>query len=405
MSSSPQATPAASRPIPTSMLVVLAMCGGFGPFAIDTYISGLPQMTSDFSTSASAAQATLTGFMVALGFMQLVIGPLSDQVGRRRLLMLGTFGAGLASVVCAVAPSIQVLIAGRVLQGVFGAAGIVLSRAIVADLGKGSGMAQAFSILVSIQTVAPVVAPVLGGVLVGFAGWRMVFWFLTVGSIVLSLGCWRLVPESLPPQDRRAGGVKTAAADFGTLLRSGSYLLPVVAFAAAYVVMFAYISASSFVLQRIAGYSQPTYSLLFSINSVMLLVASQINARVVRGRTAPSRVCLIVGRCSALAVAWLALSVTVLHTDGRAMALGFFVIVTCQGFLFPNLTTVAMRYAGIRGGSGSALMGAAQMVIAAAVAPLSGIGGGTTAVPMVVIMVAAVLVLLTTTYAIARRDT
>ena len=144
------------------------MCGGFAPFAIDAYVPGLPQIAAELHTSASTVQLTLTAFLLAVGLTQLVVGPLSDQEGRRRLLLVGTAGAALASVVCAMAPSIEILVLGRLLQGAFGAAGIVLSRAIVADYGKGLGLARSFALLVSIQSIAPVIR----------------FWMISPGGVV-----------------------------------------------------------------------------------------------------------------------------------------------------------------------------------------------------------------------------
>lgn len=149
-----------SRPL----LILLAMCGGFSPFAVDTYLPGLPQIAQELHTSASMAQITLTAFLIPLVLMQLVIGLLSDQLGRRKLLLVGLVGAFLASVLCAVAPSIEILLLGRFLQGSFGAAAIVLSRAVVADLYTSQkAMAKAFSAVIAVQSVAPAIAPVIGG--------------------------------------------------------------------------------------------------------------------------------------------------------------------------------------------------------------------------------------------------
>lgn len=394
MSQSDTAPAAGQGPIPRRLLVTLAMCGGFAPFAIDTYIAGLPALAEDLGTNASLAQATLTGFMVALGGMQIIIGPLSDQIGRRRLLLVGTVGATLASVLCAVAPSIWVLIVGRVLQGAFGAAGIVLSRAIIADHGRGIGLAHAFALLMSIQTVAPLLAPIIGGVLIGASGWRSVFWFLAIFGVLLSTACFFLVEESLPADRRRTGGVRTAVRDFLSLVKTPSYMSAVTIFVAGFSVMFAYISASSFVLQRIAGFSQAQYSLIFSINSATLLVSTQVSARVLKGRITPFKVVRAAVTGMLVVVAWLAVTVFVLGAPGWALVGGFFVLVSCIGFLLPNISAIAMTDAGDRSGAAAAFLGAGQMVVSAVMAPLTGIGDGRTAVPMVAVMLAGSLWLL-----------
>lgn len=393
--------PATGRsPIPAPTLIVLAMCGGLAPMAIDAYVAGLPQMSRELGSSASATQLTLTGFMVPLGLMQLVIGPLSDQMGRRRLMLIGLAGTGVSAIGCALAPTIHLLVAARVLQGAFGAAWVVLSRAVIADLGRGVGMAKAFALLMSIQSVAPVVAPVIGGLIIPVFTWRGVFWFLAGFTALLCVGAALLIPETLPAESRRAGGVRSALADMRHLLGQRRFMSGVLMFVAAFAIMFSYISASSFVLQGIVGLTQAQYSTAFSINSVMLLVASLVSGRVLGGKVSPQRVVTVAGAGSTMAVLWLTAAVLLFSSPGWMILSGFFLLVTCQGFIFPNLAAIVVEAAGERSGSGSALMGASQMVVAACVAPLTGIGNGngngTTAVPMIVVMLTAATVMAVT---------
>lgn len=381
------------------VVFVLALCGGFGPFAIDAYMPGLVAIANQFDVPAPTAQLTLTGFVLALGLGQLVLGPLSDQTGRRRILLLGLGGATLASLLCALAPTIWLLILGRVLQGAFGAAGVVLSRAIVADLAAGVGVARAFSLLMSVQSIAPVVAPVVGALIVPAFGWRAAFWFLSGLGVVMVVLAAVVVPESLPPHQRLTGGVRRALGDMATLLRLPAYAAAVVLFMVGFGTLFAYIAASPFVLQRIMGFTQVQYSIVFTVNSVAIFAANLVNARLV-ARVRPLRLITVFGVGLVCVVAWLAVTVLVLDLAVWAVLAGFLGLTVCMGFLFPNTSALAIEASGGRRGVGSAMMGAAQMTTAAIVAPLTGIGDGRTAVPMVTIMaccavcvVAALLVL------------
>lgn len=362
------------------------MCGGMSPFAIDAYIAGFPEIASELSTSASGVQLTLTGFMVALGFFQLVIGPLSDQVGRRRLLLLGLAGAGVAAIACALAPTIEVLVVARLVQGAFGAAAVVLARAILADLGRGIGLARAFALLMAIQSIAPVLAPGIGGVLIAAFGWRSTFWFLAVIPALLVVAVLALVPETLPPERRRASGFGHALRDMGTLLVTPSYRTSVTMFVAAFATMFAYVAGSSFVLQNVVGFTQAQYSIAFTTNAVGLLVSSLLSGRVVGGRTEPFRVVRIAGAIQSTAVVWLAVCVLLLGVPAWGIVAGFFVLVCATGFMLPSLSALAIEAAGARTGSGAAMLGASQMFAAAAAAPLTGLGDGRSAVPMVLVM-------------------
>ena len=361
------------------------MLGGFGPFAIDTYLPGMPGIADEFGASPALTQLTLTTFMLSLGLCQLVIGPQSDQLGRRRLLLIGVGGSALASILCALAPNIWILILGRALQGALGAAGVVLSRAIIVDLGKGVGIAKAFATLMAVQTLAPVLAPIVGGIIVPAFGWRATFWFLAIFSSVLFVATAVLIKESLPHEERTTGGVPNALRSMATLLRSTSYLAPLATFVSTFGVLFAYISASPFVLQRIGGLSEAQYSIVFTVNSLALLAGSIVSGRIV-DRFGPLRIALAAAIPFALAVVFTAIAVFAWGAPAWAMIIGFFFVAGSNGMLMPNIASIVMTSAATSSGAGSALMDAAQFSLAAAVAPLTGLAGEFSAVPMAVIM-------------------
>lgn len=378
-------------PLSPALLFTLAMAGGFAPFAIDAYLPGLPAIANEFGVAASQAQLTLTGFMLSLGLMQLIIGPLSDQLGRRTLFLVGVFGAAAASVVCALAPNIWVLIIARIVQGAFGAAGVVLSRAIVADLTSGPSLAKSFALLMSVQSLAPVIAPVIGGIIVPTGGWRAVFWFLAALSLALGIAGLFLVRESLPQEDRRTGGPAAALADMGHLLKTPQYITPMLMFGSVFAGMFAYVAASPFILQDIVGLSELQFSIAFGINSVMILVANVISSRIVE-RFGSLAIITKASYVTFAAALWLAFSIFVLDTAGWAVMAGFFVLVFATGFLMPNTASTTVSAAGRRSGSGSAMMGATQFLIAAVAAPLTGIGGGHSAIPFITVLLTAVVI-------------
>lgn len=377
-----------SRPLPRRMIAVLGLCGGLAPFAIDAYIPGLDQISREFGSSASVTQLSLTGFLITMALGQLVIGPLSDQRGRRTLLVLGLVGSGVASLVAALAPSIVVLIVARCFQGVCGAAGVVLSKAIIADIGRGKGIAKALSTIMAIQSIAPVIAPAVGGVLIPWLSWRAVFVMLACVFAVAALGVWWAVPETLRSEDRHSGGLKKAFGNMGELLTRGAYVFPTLMYVGSFATMFAYISASSFIMIRMNGFSAGEYAAMFTFNSLSLVLASAVNPWII-DRIPPRRWVTMVGCTQVAAVAWLVVSVTLLGASAWPLMAGFVVVVCCNGFLLPNLVALSLESSRGRTGAGSALLGAAQFGLAAVVAPLTGIGDGTTALPMALTMAVA----------------
>lgn len=370
------------------MLVALALAGAIGPFATDTYLPALPLITSEFSVTASTAQLTLTAFLIALGLGQLIIGPLSDRLGRRHLLVLGSVGTMAAAIVCALAPSIWVLLAGRVLQGFFGAAGVVLAKAIVVDVGRGTGVAKAFAMLMAIQSVAPVVAPLVGGAVVPSGGWRGVFWLLAVLSAVTALGVWAFVPETLQREARSSGGVLSTLSDMRIVATHGPYVARVSVFVFTFGVLFGYISASPFVYQDMVGLSPTAYSVAFTVNALGILVANVAGARLV-GRFAPETILRtgVVGMVTAIGYLAVVVALSPAGTLGLAPVTPGFILLTLSiGLILPNAAALAMQATQGRSGSGSALMGAAQFALAAVVSPLTGLAGPHSAVPLLIVM-------------------
>jgi DHA1 family bicyclomycin/chloramphenicol resistance-like MFS transporter len=327
---------------------------------------------------------------------QLVVGPMSDRWGRRRPLLAGLAVYIVATALCALAPTVELLVAFRLAQGLAGAAGIVIARAVVRDLYDGVAMARFFSTLMLISGVAPIVAPLIGGQILRVTDWRGVFVVLTVVGVLLAALVAARLPETLPSAERHSGGV-------GEALRSMRGLLADLPFAGylltggfAFAALFAYISASPFVIQEIHGASPQTFSLLFGLNSVGLVVVGQINGKVLVGRVRLDRV-LAVGLAIVVlaATALLLMATGVFGEVGLAPVAGaLFVLMSAMGVTLPNAQTLALMRVRHSAGSASALLGTSSFAIGAVASPLVGIAGEDTAVPMAVVQLAAALVAL-----------
>jgi len=386
------------------MLLALALTGAIGPFATDTYLPALPLIVEEFRITASTAQLTLTAFMVSLAAGQLVIGPLSDRVGRRTLLVLGSVGTALAAVVCALAPSIWILVLGRVAQGFAGAAGIVLSKAVVVDVGRGAGVAKAFATLMAIQSVAPVIAPLIGGAVVPFGGWRSVFWLLAGLSAITVVGVLVAVPESLPAASRRTGSVLSTVSDMRGVATHGPFIARVSVFVFTFGVLFAYISASPFIYQDMVGLSPTAYSVAFTVNALGILVSNLAGARLI-GRFAPEKIMRtgVVGMVTAI-VHLVVVALSPAGTLGLApVTVGFVLLTLSVGLVLPNAAALSMQATRGRSGSGSALLGAAQFGLAAVVSPLTGLAGPHSVIPLLVVMGACAVLVVAATWAVISR--
>lgn len=369
--------------IPVPMLCALALLSATAPLATDMYLPGLPIMSESLGTSTVGVQLTLTTFMAGLGIGQLVVGPLSDGWGRRRLLIIGTIVLALSSALCALAPTIEVLIAARLLQGFSGGTGIVLARAVIADRARGPAAAKLFSLMMIIGGVAPIVAPLLGGILLDPIGWRGIFWVLAAVAVVMTVGVIAFVPETLAPDQRHGGGLAALSGNFGYVLRNRRFVGFAATFALGFGAMFAYISASPFVTQTVLGMTPTEFSLVFAVNSVGLILANIANTRLI-GRF-EVRSLLRFGVSLMFGAGLLLLGTTLSFGPERWVLLPLlFACVVSLGFIMGNATALGQGEVPSAAGTGSALMGASQFGLAALVSPLVGLGGEGTAVPMAV---------------------
>lgn len=381
--SSPPRPSRAVRParVSAALTAVLALLSFVMPLATDMYLPAFPRMARDLGTDASGVQLTLTAFMVGLALGQLVFGPLSDRFGRRRPILVGTGVCACATALCAVAPTLEWMILLRWLTGVGGAAGLVVGRAVVADLARGERAARLFGILMALGGVAPVVAPLAGGAVVTATGWRAVFWVLAAASLVTFAAAYAIVPESLPPARRTPVGAAAVARSVRSVLADRAYLGFTGAFAFGSAALFCYIAGSPFLLQNVLALSVGQASAAFAAGALTATLSSALSARLV-GRFSPWSL-LLAGLVLLAAAATAALAVTALGRLGRIEAFALLGLAFLGlGLVFANGTTLAVGAVPHAAGAGSAVLGTAQSALGALAAPLMGLGGDRTALPM-----------------------
>ncbi|MBW8816701.1 MAG: multidrug effflux MFS transporter [Streptomyces sp.] len=402
----PDAGPPAAAVRRTGLLVTLLLGGltATPPLAMDMYLPSLPEVTDALHAPAATVQLTLTACLLGMALGQLVVGPMSDRWGRRRPLLAGLVVYVVATALCAVAPTVEFLVGFRLAQGLAGAAGIVIARAVVRDLYDGVAMARFFSTLMLIGGVAPVVAPLIGGQILRVTDWRGVFVVLTVIGALLAALVWARLPETLPTAERHTGGVGEALHSMRRLLADLPFTGYLLTGGFAFAALFAYISASPFVIQEIYGASPQTFSLLFGVNSVGLVIVGQINGKLLVGRVSLDRV-LGVGLLvvTAAATALLLMATGTFGEVGLApVAAALFVLMSAMGVTLPNAQSLALLRTKHSAGSASALLGTSSFLIGAIASPLVGMAGEDTAVPMAVVQLAAALVALTCFMAMCR---
>src|SRR2546430_4056851 len=249
----------------------------FGPMSIDMYLPAFPLLTGHFHASAAQVQLTLTACLAGLAAGQLLYGPVSDALGRRRPLYVGLAAYTVASALCAIAPSVGVLTGLRFVQGLGGAAGIVIARAVVRDMYSGIAAARFFSVLMLVNGLAPMLAPLAGSAVLRVSSWKGVFVVLAGYGVVLVAGAALALPETLPVERRRSGRLGDTLRTFGRLAQDRIFLGYALGGGLVFAAMFAYISASSFVMQDVYGVSREVFGILFGVNALGIVLASQLN--------------------------------------------------------------------------------------------------------------------------------
>ena len=356
-----------SNPSPKRSVVMLVLVLGtftaVGPLSTDMYLPAFPQIANDLNAQQSQVQLTLTAAMVGLAIGQLLIGPLSDAVGRRKPMLIGSMCFTLASIACIFVPNVETFIALRFAQGLAGAAGAVVARAIVRDHFEGDNVAKFFSRLVLVSMLAPMLGPILGGQLLKIGPWQLGFVVLTGVSLLGMTLAYFLLPESLPSEKRQAVSGAALRANIRHLICDLRFVGPMLTLALAFGAMFTYISTFSFVAQSQLDASAQQYSVMFGVIAVGMLLGTQVNGFLV-GRVDVT-IRLAVGlTVASLAVTTLGIMAASNVTNLVAITFTLFTMMVGAGMIFPNCTSLALGSQSPRiAGTGSALLGTIQFAI------------------------------------------
>jgi DHA1 family bicyclomycin/chloramphenicol resistance-like MFS transporter len=356
------------------LVLVLGAMVALGPLTIDMYLPALPDIETDLGTTASAVQLTLTGTLVGLALGQLVVGPLSDALGRRTPLVAGTLVHVAASLGCLVAPSIAVLGVLRVVQGMGAAATAVVTMAVVRDLYSGDAAALLLSRLMLVLGVAPILAPSLGGAVLGWTSWRGVFGILAVVGVVLAVLGATTLPETLPPERRRAGTPAGIVRAYRGLLGDRTFVGLVLVAGFSMAAMFSYVSGSSFVLQDEFGLSEQQFGVVFGFGAVFLIGGTQLSGWLLRRWT--SAQILFRALVGATVAAAVLVAVALLDVGGLPGVLApLWLVMGFTGTAMPSAPALALSRHGEAAGTAAALLGAIRFGVGAAAAPFVGILG------------------------------
>ncbi|POA20020.1 Bcr/CflA family drug resistance efflux transporter [Pseudomonas sp. FW300-N1A1] len=365
-------------------ILILGALSAFGPLAIDFYLPAFPAMAAAFGTDEKHVQLTLASYFLGLSIGQLAYGPVADRFGRRIPLLVGVALFTLASLVCAFAPSLEWLIGARFVQALGGCAGMVISRAVVSDKCDAVGSAKVFSQLMLVMGLAPILAPMLGGLLVNLHGWQSIFIALTLFSALSALAVALGLPESLPANQPRQP-LSGALRQYGRLLSDKVFLGHALTGGIAIAGMFAYIAGSPFVFIKLYGVPPEHFGWLFGSNAAGFILVAQLNARLLSRRGPAFLLSRTVWIYLTAGLALLA--VCSLHTEQLwPVLIPLFICISSLGCIIPNASACAMSGQGARAGSASAMLGCLQFSVAAGASALVVVLHDGTAVPMAMVI-------------------
>ncbi|MDY5785338.1 multidrug effflux MFS transporter [Corynebacterium sp.] len=355
------------------LLLTLALMTAAGPFGIDMYLPGLPAISEDLATTPAMAQLTISGFMVGMALGNLLMGALSDSTGRKRPIVYSSVAFLVASVFCALAPSIELLIAARTVQGFVGGSAMVVSRAVIPDVARGAAAARGFSAMMAITGFAPAIAPVMGSMILPSFGWRGVFWFLAAVNLAQIIIGVFILRESLPRERRSAGALRGLFPRIGRCLARPEFVGYLLASGMGFAALFSYISGSPLVLQSQLGASPGLYAVLFGSMALLLPVSNMVNMRLV-GRF-DQRALLRFALLADLAAGVVLLVLSQFTPPLFAVVPFLAVLSLMAGMMMPNATALAVEAVrDIGAGAGNGAMGCFQFIVAGIAAALVAVG-------------------------------
>ncbi|TWS25723.1 multidrug effflux MFS transporter [Tsukamurella sputi] len=371
-----------------ALATLLLLLTVFGPISMDLYLPVLPALTSELSSTTSAAQFTLTACLIGLAAGQMIAGPLSDRFGRKLPLMVGLVAYIAASVLCAISPSIETLIIARLVQGLAGAVGIVISQAAGRDVYSGSALIRFYGKVTVLGGLAAIIGPFLGGQLARFTDWRGIFLFLAGLGALIMAATLAIYRETLPKEMRTSGGMKQSGRDFRKLFSDKLFVGAVLICGLTHAALFAYLSGATYILQDGYGLSPQGYAMAFGANSAGYMIFGWIG-----GRTAD--------RWSERGTLGLGVLITGLGSLGLlytglvgaplvVVLVSLFVLASGVAFAAPPAASLALAGYPELAGTASSVLGCARFGLGGIAAPLVGLGGATAVLPLGIVTVSCV---------------
>ncbi|PTK60545.1 multidrug effflux MFS transporter, partial [Staphylococcus haemolyticus] len=365
-------------------IIILGALTAIGALSIDMFLPGLPELKNDFNTTTANAQLTLSLFMIGLGLGNLFVGPISDSIGRKKPLVISMIIFASASLGIVFVENIWIMVFLRFIQGFTGGAGAVISRAIASDMYRGNELTKFLALLMLVNGVAPVIAPALGGLILSFAVWRMVFVILTLFGVLMVLGSLFKVPESLSVENRDSSGVNVIFSNFKSLLTTPRFVLPMLIQGVTFIMLFSYISASPFLVQKIYGVSPLHFSWMFAGVGITLIIASQIAGKLV-DYFHPQVLLRAFTIIQIFGVVIVSLTL-INHWHFALLVIGFIVLVAPVTGVATLGFSIAMEERTTGSGSASSLLGLLQSLLGGLVTPLVNLKGEYNSMPYIIII-------------------
>lgn len=374
-------------------IIILGSLTAIGALSIDMFLPGLPDIRNDFQTTTSDAQLTLSMFMIGLAFGNLFAGPISDSTGRRKPLIIAMIIFTLASLGIVFVHNIWLMVALRFLQGVTGGAAAVISRAIASDMYSGNELTKFMALLMLVNGIAPVVAPTIGGIILNYSVWRMVFVILTIFGFVMVIGSLLKVPESLTVTNRESSsGLKTMFKNFKILLKTPRFVLPMLIQGMTFVILFTYISASPFIIQKIYGMTAIQFSWMFAGIGITLIISSQLTGYLVDYIDTQK---LLRAMTTIQIIGVILVTIVLLnHWNFWILAIGFIILIAPVTGVATLGFTIAMDESSSGRGSSSSLLGLVQFLFGGVASPLVGVKGEDNPIPYIIIIIATAVILI-----------
>lgn len=367
-------------------IVLVAFMAAIGPLSTDIYLPGLPDIAYDLGTTASGGQLSLTACLIGLALGQVLIGPWSDEVGRRKPVMASFLGFAFASFLCSTATSLPLFLLWRFVQGIAGAGCIVLSRSIAGDTHSGHELTQFISLLVLITSIVPIAGPVLGGLILSYEGWEAIFWLLAACGLLGAVWTMVCLPETLKPELRVAGGLRSSLQNMKQLWQNESYRGYLLVQGFASMGLFGYIGASPFIMEEMYGFTPTEFSIFFGIGSASLALGAQIFGRL--SRTLGEHFILRIGNMAGVIIGlFICILAIIKPTAPWYIMIALVLLIFSCGITLPLSFSLGMNAHKGLSGSASGLLGVISFLAGAVASPLVGIGGGHTMWPLALLVV------------------